>query len=183
MPGTTFPQNYPYPLYTDPADGAPQIQALAEAIDDSIVTAQTQLVAAAARKRCRVSGFAAQAIPSGVQTTLTYTTEDTDTDNMVNLGVNNTIATVNTAGHYLVIGEVEFVSNATGTRNLFINWSGGSPLIGKKVRATNGSETRLVVARVFNATVGQTFRLDVIQDSGVALNTSVRRMSAVRVSG
>lgn len=183
MPGLTTPLNYPYPLYTEAANGAPQIQALAEAIDDSIVAAQATIADASNRKLCRASGFAAQIIPTGVDTILTYTTEDSDTDNMLNLGVNNTIATVNTAGHYLVMGEVEFDVNATGDRYMHIVWSGGGFLINLRTRAVSGDLTRFSVSEVFNATAGQTFHLQVFQNSGVALNTTVRRISCIRVSG
>lgn len=183
MPGLTSPQNYPYPLYTEAANGAPQIQALADAIDDSIVAAQTTISNATNRKQCRASAVVNQSIPDNVFTTLTYTTENADTDNMINLGVNNTIATVNTAGHYLVTVECEFAANATGDRSVIIIWSGGGFTVNKRVRASSVSITRFVVSEVFNATVGQTFSGQAFQNSGGALNSTVRRITAVRVSG
>lgn len=183
MPGLTSPQNYPYPLYTEAANGAPQIQALAEAIDDSIVAAQATISAASNRKQGRASSGVNQSIPNNVFTTMTYTTENSDTDNMINLGVNNTIITVNTAGHYLVTGEVEFASNATGDRSLVVVWSGGGFLVNKRIRAVNGDATRFTVSELFNATVGQTFSLQCFQNSGGALNSTFRQIAAVRVSG
>lgn len=183
MPGLTTPQNYPYPLYTEAANGAPQIQALAEAIDDSIVAAQATITAATSRKLCRATGTVGEAVPNNVLTTVTYSTEDADTDNMINLGVNNTIATVVTAGHYLVIGEIQFNTNATGDRVVNIVWSGGGSQINLRSRAVTGDVTRMVVSEVFNATVGQTFSIQVLQNSGGVLNTTFRRIAAVRVSG
>lgn len=41
MPGTT-PRGYPYPLTTEPADGAPQIEALARAIDTDMAAVKSE---------------------------------------------------------------------------------------------------------------------------------------------
>lgn len=183
MPGLTSPQNYPYPLYTEANNFPAQFQAFADAVDDSIVAAQTTIAAALARKQASASAVVNQSIPNAVLTTLTYTTEDSDTDNMINLGVSNTLVTVQTAGHYLVIGEVEYASNATGERSLRVSWSGGPGGLNKTVGAVNGAVTRLIIAEHINATVGQTFVLNTLQNSGGALNSTFRRIQAIRISG
>jgi hypothetical protein len=183
MPGLTTPLNYPYPLYTEAADGAPQIQALAEAIDDSIVAAQADISDASNRELCNASSSVNQSIPNATNTFLTYAIENADTDNMVNLGVDNTVVTVNTAGHYLVTGELEFDSNVTGDRILNIIWSGGGIVVNTRVAPLNGNVTRISATKIFNATVGQTFKLRAFQNSGGALNATFRRITATRISG
>jgi hypothetical protein len=182
MPGLTSPQNYPYPLYTEANNGPAQIQALAEAIDDSIVAAQANIALAVERKRGRASGSGAQSIPSGVLTKLTYNSEELDNNNMIDLAVDNTIITVQTAGIYLVTGEVQFVANATSIRLLEIHRNAAS-MAAKQVAATPTIQTRICVDHIITAVVGDQFSLHAFQLTGGALNTDVRRITATRLSG
>jgi hypothetical protein len=183
MPGLTPAWSLPYPLYTEPVNGAAQIQALAEQADDSLVAIQANITAASTRVLAQATGTNLQSIPNAASTAMQYNTETFDSDNMINLGTDNTVITVTVAGIYLVVAECEFAANATGSRELFIVWSGGGAQFNYASRAVTGDVTRMNVAQTFNATIGQTFRANVFQSSGAALNSSFRRFSAVRVSG
>lgn len=184
MPGLTPGWSLPYPLYTEPVNGAAQIQALAEQADDSLVAIQANIAAASTRVLAQATGNVAQAVANNTSTALQYNVEDFDPNNMINLGADNTVITVTVAGDYLVIAEVEWAANATGTRDTILIWSGGAGLqFNYATRAVTGDVTRVTVSEVFKATVGQTFRANVIQTSGGALNSSFRRFSATRVSG
>lgn len=183
MPGLTSPLNFPYPLYTEANNGPAQIQALATAIDGAVTTAQSNTALAVTRKRGAASETANQSIPNAVSTALTYGTEEFDNDNMINLGVNNTLITATTAGIYLVEVTCLFAMNATGDRELDIAWSGGGGNVGIQSKAVAADVTRLSASFLFKATAGQTFQSLVQQSSGGALNVSTRRFTAVRLSG
>lgn len=184
MPGLTSPQNFPYPLYTDPAgSGAAQIQAFAEAVDDAIVAQQAAIAAATNRKRAAASGTALQSIPNNTNTNATFTVEDLDNDNMINLGVDNAAITVVTAGLYLVQGSVRFVFNTVGSRQAGITIAGVNQGSNRSATAIITSQAQVDVTMLVFGTVGQIFRLNVFQTSGGALNTDFRRLAATRLSG
>ena len=184
MPGFTSPQNYPYPLYTEANDGPAQIQALATAIDGSIVTAQNTIARARNRPTAHVTGNVVQSIPNNVSTPMQFNVEDFDTDNMFNLGGSNTDAVVVTPGIYLITGEVRFVSNATGEREITI-WRSGSAVArgGVKVKSVTGQPTTIQATGLVELfTPGLIFHLECLQTSGGALNSDLRRFSLTRVS-
>lgn len=184
MPGLTSPQNFPYPLYTDPAGaGAAQIQAFAEAVDDAFVAQQAAIANAVERKRGCASATALQSIPNNTATNGTFTLEELDNDNMVNLGVDNAAVTCTTAGLYLVQGSVRFVSNNTGSRQLSLTLAGNNVGAIRSAAAAGTSVPQLDVSMLVYATAAQILRLSILQTSGGALNTDFRRLSAVRLSG
>jgi hypothetical protein len=182
MPGLTPNQSYPYPLYTEAMDPATQIQALATAVDTSIVAVNNTITAATTRVLAQALGSAAQSIPNAVSTAMQFNTETFDSDNMINLGTDNTLLTVTVAGSYLIVAECEWAANATGSREIFVVWSGGGPQYNYATRAVTGDVTRTNIGEVYRASIGQTFRINVIQSSGAALNSTLRRVSAIRVS-
>jgi hypothetical protein len=184
MPGLTSPQNFPYPLYTDPAGaGAAQIQAFAEAVDDAIVAQQTAITNATDRKRGAASGTALQSIPNNTPTNATFTVEDLDNDNMVNLGVDNTAVTCTTAGLYLVQGSVRFALNTVGSRQANLTLAGVNVGANRSATAILTSQAQLDVMMLVFATAGQVLKLSILQTSGGALNTDLRRLAATRMSG
>jgi len=184
MPGFTSPQNFPYPLYTDPAGSGPaQIQAFAEAVDDAIVAQQTAITNAKERKRGSAESSAVVAVANTTLTNATFTTELLDNDNMVNLGVDNTAITATTAGLYYVQATAKWVANATGSREVNITLNTVNVGGIRSLAAAAPSESQIDVSTLVYATAGQIFRLSVFQSSGGALNMNYRRLSAVRLSG
>ena len=120
----------------------------------------------------RVRNSAAQSIPTGSTTTLTFDTEDFDTDTMHSTVTNTSRITCNTAGKYLVIGQVTFASNATGYRQVQILWN-GLTVIGRTTQAAvNGAVTSMQVVAIVNLVATGILQLQVLQNSGSALNVN-----------
>lgn len=186
MPGLTPTQSYPYPLYTEPANPAAQIQAMAEAIDDSFVAVQGIVTAAASRPGAFVTGSVVQAIPNAGATVMTFDAEIFDTANLFNLGVSNTNAVVPAGGggYYLMCARVRFAVNATGDRNVRFTKNG--------VPITSGFNSRAITAAVetlhqhwefVSVVPGDILRLEAAQSSAGALNVDFKQFGLIRVSG
>lgn len=184
MPGFTSPQNFPYPLYTDPAGSGPaQIQAFADAVDDAIVAQQAAIAAAKERKRGEAESSAVVAIANNTLTNATFTAELFDNDNMVNLGVDNTAVTCTTAGLYLVTGTVRWAANSVGSREINITLNTVNVGGIRAQTAALPSQAQNDISILVYATAGQILRLAVLQTTGGNLNIDYRRLGAVRVSG
>lgn len=183
MPGTTgLPYLLPYPLYTEPADVAAQIQDLAEAIDDAFENSNDRIADIQTRKGAGISAVGAQSIPTATPTTLTFTTEQFDNDTMANLGVNNTILTCVTDGFYFVTCRAAFEANATGVREIFIQRNAINAYEIRVDNAGAGTSTQISPAGVLWLQAGDTLRLVVAQNSGVNLNVAERHLQAIRVA-
>lgn len=183
MPGQTTTWDLRYPLYGDVADPAGQIQDLAEDVNGDLVTLQTALSAVQVKLRGQISRTGSVSVPNATPTNLTFDTEDFDNDNMANLGVNNQILTVNTAGVYLVIGRVEWASNGTGERQVTLVKSTGTATIGSfREPGATGSTTRQESIMLAYMPVGTQVRLQVLQTSGGALNAADFILTAVRLA-
>lgn len=138
-------------------------------------------IASTVRQHAKVANTVAQSIPTATATYVTFDTEQSDTDGMVNLGTANDRITVQTAGLYLVVALVDWQANNTGLRfcNIF---RVGTPIATDRRAASNESEASL--SALVPAVVGEYFRLQVYQDSGVALNlnANVVTLAAIRLS-
>lgn len=182
MPGLTVPQNFPYPTYEEANDAPAQIQALANAINFALVTTQNQITAGNNRHRAQINSGVNQSIPNNAYTNMVFANEEFDNDNMVNLGVDNTLITATTAGIYLLSAQLIFPNNTVGNRAIrFIG--AGTNAGGIQTETVNAEETMLSASMLFNALAGNTLRVQAYQNSGGALNVSFRRFSAVRLSG
>lgn len=120
---------------------------------------------------------AAQSItPSGSANIVTFDTEDWDTAAMFALASADRITIVE-AGVYAIMAATNWLSNATGYRQCYILKTpagGGADVIlalDNRV-ATNGSATRQTVACHANLAVGDAVRMQVLQNSGGALDLS-----------
>lgn len=182
MPGLTSPQNYPYPTYEEANNPPQQIKDLADAINFTLVATQNQVTAALTRKNCSIAAPTNQSIPNNAYTNATFTTELLDNDNMVNLGVDNTLITIVTAGVYVLSCDTSWPLNATGNRGArFI--VGGNNAGGIATETVNADTANLSATMIMYALAGTTVRLQLFQNSGGALNSTQRRFSAVRMSG
>ena len=181
MPGTTPILGLPYPLYSEAVDGPAQIQALAEAVDNVVAPLQTTLTNAQNRKSGAVSAVAVQAIPNAVYTTVTWVTEDFDTDNIFNLGVSNTNAVPSTTGTYVITAESRFAAAAAGTRAIRILVNGvvvqGTTI--ELLASPAGTQTDICTTTILPLAAGQIVTIQVLQGSGGALNIDSRRFSLV----
>lgn len=117
----------------------------------------------------------AQSIPNGAFTSLTFTTEDTDTAGGHDTAVNPSRYTAQTTGMYVVLGSYVSGFNNTGGRaaRLAVN---GAALNGSQVSvqaATASIATGIEVGRLVSLTTGDYVEIQGFQASTVALNTSV----------
>jgi hypothetical protein len=165
MPGLTPGFQIPYPLYTEPAAGAAQIQALAERVDDAVSLQQTTISSVLIRSAGSVSAVANQSIPNAAYTTVQWVTEDFDTSNIFNLGVSNTNATPTVAGFYMVTVEVRFAANATGSRGLRLATNAvveqGSTT--EVLAAAGGAQTHIVSTSLMSLVPGDVVTAQVLQ--------------------
>lgn len=188
MPGLTPLYSFPYPLYTETTSLATQLQALAEAIDDQLVIEQTTLAGATTRPSVKVRSTTNQAIPNNTVTTLTYTTELIDNAAMADLGVSNSTVTVPVSGLYLVMGGATFesVTPNPGFREIRLQRGVASQAIsryaGTNTAVGNVFATNTACTALINATAAQTFRIQVLQDSGGALNVTSCFLAATRLA-
>lgn len=184
MPANT-PRGYTYPTYSDPANFPAAMQDFAFDVDadvDALVDRQT---AALNRPSARVSASANQNIPANTNTILTWATEEYDNAAMSNLGVNNDRITFTETGIYLVQSEFVFTANGNATVNGRMALLAPNLSPDKAHHSLRGSQTMDVEMSITTlyqvVTVGDFIRVQVRQESGAALNVSVRSFSATKV--
>jgi hypothetical protein len=115
---------------------------------------------------------AAQSHPTtAVFSTVNLDAETLDTDGMHDLVTSNSRLTVQTAGKYIINGQITFASNVTGRRagRIIINNTGGGNL-GQTEVATGSSTTAVVIPPIEAALVaGDFIEMQGFQTSGGAL--------------
>lgn len=121
---------------------------------------------------CRITNSIALSIPNNAETTLTFDTEDYDTDTMHSTSVNTDLITFNTAGIYVVHFNCEFPTNGNGFRYVIIRETGGNNGIAfvsnDSASITTGVGFSVSCTRKFAA--GSSIRVRVFQNSTAALN-------------
>jgi hypothetical protein len=185
MPGQTTTWALRYPLYTEAANVPTQMQNLATDINTGLTTVNNLITLATQRRRAVARRTASVSIPNNAFTTVTFTAESFDNDNMINLGTDATAITVNTSGLYLLIGRNNWAANATGSRAFRFILNGG--LVPVTVRDETVAAAATVTNQSFSAlvwgNVGDVFRCQVFQNSGAALNSTTTEFGAVRMTG
>lgn len=185
MPLNT-PRGYPYPVYGDLNNFPAQLQAFASAVDNDVQNIETDIAANLAAPSVRVSATANQSIPVSTDTVVTYATEEFDNDNMANLGVNNDRVVINTAGVYLISGEVNFVQNGNATTNgrrLDIMTNTNIVRARNSLRGASNLDTENSLTILWqSAGGGEVIRLQVRHNSGAAVNISARSLSVTKVA-
>lgn len=184
MPATT-PRGYPYPLYTDLNNFPAQLQSLATAVDTDIDSLYDRLAAGNAQPSAIVESVGInQSVANNTDVTATFATEVYDNAAMVDLGVSNTNINIVSTGIYLAVARVTFLANATGSRQLSIVSSGALGVIARRTNFTDSSGGVSVVQAMtasFSAVSGTTVTLVQRQNSGAALNSSIRMLAVSRV--
>lgn len=115
----------------------------------------------------RVTGNA-QSMPGGF-TDISFTGERYDTDAIHDNAVNPTRLTCKTAGKYLIVGQVEWATNATGDRGLGIRKNGANFFAVNYVKALSGIPTYQIVSTILDLTVNDYVTLAADQSSGAGL--------------
>lgn len=182
MTGFTVPLGFPYPQATDPVDGPAQLQALAEAIDDSMVATYASLAGASAPPCARITGTA-QTTVSGLGTIMNFNSVYFDNDGMADLVSDPQKLTVQTAGVYAVVASATFAPNATNYREFNLRRNGtvvsrwSSNAVNSTIIGFSPS-----VSGLFQMAVGDNWDFFALQVSGVNLSVFDVSMTAFRVS-
>ncbi len=121
----------------------------------------------------RVWNNAQQVIPNNSVTALAFNQERWDTDNIHDNATNNSRLTCRTAGKYIIVGQVTWLSNVTGPRNIYIRHQGAVDIGVAFYDPTNMPTPRTSVATIYDLAVGEYVELRVYQFSTAPLNTSV----------
>ncbi len=121
----------------------------------------------------RVWHNAQQVIQHNTLTALAFNQERWDTDNIHDSAVNNSRLTCRTAGKYIIVGQVTWLSNVAGTRNIYIRHQGTTDIAVNFYDPTNIPTPRTLVSTIYDLAVGEYVELRVYQFSGAPLNTSV----------
>jgi|SRR5690348_8448631 len=111
-------------------------------------------------------------LTSGSLTPITFDTEDYDTDSLHDNVTNPTRITFSavTAGVWDIRAHVQWVSNATGDRQLQFRVNGGANAIAlAREPAVNGAVTAQVLATLYRFANGDYLELHAAQNSGGAL--------------
>lgn len=184
----TTNRNYPYPEYTDAADFPAQDQALATAIDtdlqNNLAVPVAEALDAPSARASRPAG--SQAAGTGVNVTLSYTTENYDNDNIVDLGVSATNFTIQSAGVYLLTGSVNAQpdGSATGAIALIMQSSLGTVPnpVGTSRNLDNDKDTSLTCTTLHQAAAGEVLTLFVRHNHGASLNMSIAQFTVTRIA-
>lgn len=121
---------------------------------------------------CKARRTTTQSIPNGAATSIQLNATDAfDTDTMHDTVTSDTRITVNTAGIYLVQGNLSFVTSATGSYRLIGINKNGVELVSANFGA--GTDKRCSIAYVdAAASASDYYELWAYQDSGGALNVT-----------
>jgi len=109
-------------------------------------------------------------IANGTATNLTFDSERYDTDNIHSTTANTDRLTCRTPGKYLIIGNIHWDANPTGTRitSIYLN---GSDYIGSyRTDPSADAEIGHFISTIYNLSVDDYVTLTVYQNSGGALD-------------
>lgn len=102
---------------------------------------------------------------------LTFNTERWDTDGIHDTGSNTGRLTCQTAGKYLIIGQIEWATNTTGNRQAYIRLNGTTDIarVTETTTAAMGCP-RMIVTTIYDLAESDYVELGAYQNSGDALN-------------
>ena len=120
--------------------------------------------------KCRVFNSASVAIVTSTPTVLTFDSENFNTDNNHRTTANPSRLTCQTAGTYLIGGQVVFATNGNGSRLADIKLNGGNVIASQKTLSATASPAMVHVVTIYQLSVGDFVELEATQGSGGALN-------------
>lgn len=128
-------------------------------------------------------GATVQSIPDSAISAVSFDTEEFDSDAMFDLA-SPTVLTIKTAGLYVVQGYVRLAGSVGGSRriNHLMHNSEGVAVTEDDVGGSSATIPGLVVGAIIRASVNDTLRLDLYQNSGAALNCNVAYLGAARIA-
>ena len=121
---------------------------------------------------CYLSKSANQSIANNTTTSITFDTEQYDTDGFHSTVTNTERITipVGKAGKYLIIGQLAYASNSTGNRYISLNKNGTINFGRVVLAAINGDVTWVIASTVLNLAEGDYVQMRADQSSGGSLN-------------
>lgn len=123
-----------------------------------------------------------QSIPNATVTTLTWDTENWDTDTLHDNVTNNSRFTIQTAGKYMIAANLTFASNNTGIRQIIFNKNGASSLWANIFPNNGAGEDQIFTFFFADLSVSDYIECRAYQASGSSLNvTTSSFFSIVRV--
>lgn len=161
--GSTGILALPYPAATAPPNVPGDLQALAEAIEASLLEPP---------RCCAYQGTAATTLTTGVYAPLPLDTELYDASAMHSTVTATTKIVIARAGTYCISGTVGFATNATGIRTAVIQ-KNGATVARSQVGGTSSSSIFLPVYVELPLAVADYIELGAIQTSGGNLATLV----------
>jgi hypothetical protein len=117
----------------------------------------------------RVYNSADISVANAQWTSLTFNSENFDTDGIHSTTTNTGRLTCVTSGTYLIFGSVRWADKGTGRRIMQI-LHGGTDTIARVEYAIVSSSTVMTISTVYNLSAGQYVELSVYQSSGGDLN-------------
>jgi hypothetical protein len=118
----------------------------------------------------RVHNDANISVATATITALTFNTERWDTDDIHSTVSNTSRLTCKTAGIYLVIGNMSYASNSTGTREALIRVNGVTLMAQSRVVGVSASSAYIVVSTILDLEIADYVELVAYQNSGGNLN-------------
>lgn len=125
---------------------------------------------------------AAQSIPTTTVTSISFDTEDVDTNAMFT--ATSTNITIQTSGVYLLAGTVQVTSNITGVRDAGFQKNGttinsAAGAFAANMQAVNGGDSVLTLSGIANLVATDIITLYIYQTSGGSLNITSRASLAL----
>lgn len=120
----------------------------------------------------RAYNLVAISIANNTPTALTFDSERFDTDTIHDTVTNTSRLTCKTAGLYLIIGNIEYASNAAGVRDTQIRLNAVRTLVGDVRTSSNVGATSVSLSTLYQLAVNDYLELQATQNSGGALNVT-----------
>lgn len=121
-------------------------------------------------QNCEVFNSGAIALTTATNTVLTFDSESWDNGGFHSTVTNTSRLTVPVGGLYLFTGHVEFASNATGYRQIYLQLNGSIIFAIQRAPAVNGSVSILSIAAPYLCASSDYAELFATQTSGGNLN-------------
>ena len=118
----------------------------------------------------RVYHSVAQATANATLVALAFDSERFDTDGIHDTVTNNSRLTCKTAGKYQITVNLDFASNATGSRRVYLKVNGATFIAGCTAKAEASGAHHFAVSTLWDLAVDNYVEVVVYQSSGGALN-------------
>lgn len=120
--------------------------------------------------KCRVFNSTSVSIATSTATVLSFDSESFNSNNNHSTTINPSRLTCQTAGTYLIGGQVVFATNGNGSRLADIKLNGATVIASQKTLSATSSPAMVHVVTLYQLNVGDYVELEATQSSGGGLN-------------